>query len=291
MYRYETHLHTVEASACGVTPGREYPAIFKERGYDGIFITDHFFHGNTRPSRELPWADYVEAYMKGYEEAKSAGDEIGFKVFFGIEENFEGDEYLIYGVDKEFLLSHPQIPHWTREEMITWVHQAGGAVIQAHPFRDRAYISQIHLYSEGVDGIEGINTANTANDNLAALCYALQKKFLIQAGSDTHDKAKIGDTNGGILYDEPILSSKDYAARLRQQIKPRLFFPDSLFEGLNEVRVKLPAEIYRNGAWERLEPEEIRSWIQAAGIAGENMIPPAEKIVRELVAQLYHDFS
>ena len=114
MYRYETHLHTVESSACGATPGREYPAIFRDRGYDGIFITDHFFHGNTRPSRDLPWPDYVDAYMKGYEEAKKAGDAIGFKVFFGIEENFDGDEYLLYGVGREFLLAHPEIPHWTR---------------------------------------------------------------------------------------------------------------------------------------------------------------------------------
>ena len=115
----------------------EKEAELKERGYDGIFITDHFFHGNTRPSRELSWPEYVDAYMKGYEEAKRAGDAIGFKVFFGIEENFEGDEFLIYGVDKQFLLDHPTIPHWTREEMIKWVHEAGGAVMQAHPFRER----------------------------------------------------------------------------------------------------------------------------------------------------------
>ena len=185
MYRYETHLHTVESSKCGVTPGREYPAIFKKRGYDGIFITDHFFHGNTRPDRDLPWPEYVDAYMKGYEEAKKAGDEIGFKVFFGIEENFEGDEYLIYGVGRDFLLAHPEIPHWTREEMTRWVHEAGGAVIQAHPFRDRFYISKIHLFPDGVEGIEGINTANTANDNLAALCYAEAHGMLITAGSDT----------------------------------------------------------------------------------------------------------
>lgn len=286
MYRYETHMHTVEASACGVTPGREYPAIFKERGYDGIFITDHFFHGNTRPSRELPWEDYVDAYMRGYEEAKKAGDEIGFKVFFGIEENFEGDEYLIYGVDREFLLAHPSIPHWTREEMIRWVHEAGGAVMQAHPFRDRAYISKIHLYPEDLDGIEGINTANTANDNLAALCYAVKWHLMIQAGSDTHDKVKIGDRNGGILLDRPLTSSKDYAERLRRRERPTLFYPDVLFADLEKVEVSLPAEIRRNGGWEELAPEEIREWILSAGVpAGDRLIRP-EEIVRRLVKQL-----
>ena len=282
MYRYETHLHTVESSKCGKTPGREYPAIFQARGYDGIFITDHFFHGNTRPDRDLPWPEYVEAYMKGYEEAKKAGDEIGFKVFFGIEENFEGDEYLIYGVDKDFLLAHPQIPHWTREEMTQWVHEAGGAVIQAHPFRDRDYISKIHLYPDGVEGIEGINTANTANDNLAALCYAKAFDMLITAGSDTHDKAKIGDMNGGILYDTPITSAKDFADRLKRKERPKIFYPQVLFEGMESVQVQLPAEISRDGVWADLAPEEIQQWVQAAGAA----IAHPEEAVGQIVAGL-----
>ena len=285
LYRYETHLHTVEGSACGMTPGREYPAIFKARGYDGIFITDHFFHGNTRPSRDLPWPEYVEAYMKGYEEAKKAGDEIGFKVFFGIEENFEGDEFLLYGIDKEFLLAHPEVPHWTREEMIRAVHEAGGAVMQAHPFRDRDYIKKIHLYTEDIEGIEGINTANTANDNLAALCYAEHFDLMIQAGSDTHFKWNIDAGNGGILYSEPILSEKDYAERLLRHEKPIIFFPEELFANMAGIEIKLPLEIRRNGAWEDLDLEEVKNWIREAGAAyGKDEHQPegiAGKIVNE----------
>ncbi len=45
-FLYETHLHTCQGSACGVTPGREYPKRFQDLGYDGIFVTDHFFQGN-----------------------------------------------------------------------------------------------------------------------------------------------------------------------------------------------------------------------------------------------------
>ena len=286
LYRYETHLHTVEGSACGVTPGKEYPAIFKARGYDGIFITDHFFHGNTRPSRELPWAEYVDAYMKGYEEAKKAGDEIGFKVFFGIEENFEGDEYLIYGVDKEFLLAHPEIPHWTREDMIKSVHEAGGALMQAHPFRDRDYIKEIHLYPEDIEGIEGINTSNTSNDNLAALCYALHYDLMIQAGSDTHSLWAIDEGNGGILYETPITSERDYANRLLNHKKPKIFFPDELFDGMGGIRVKLPVEIRRNGKWEPLDIKEIYEWVRSAGAAIEGAPSQPDGIAREIVKKL-----
>jgi hypothetical protein len=286
MYRYETHLHTVESSACGATPGREYPEIFRDRGYDGIFITDHFYHGNTRPSRDLPWPDYVDAYMKGYEEAKKAGDAIGFKVFFGIEENFEGDEYLLYGVGREFLLSHPEIPDWTREQMIRTVHEAGGAVIQAHPFRDRDYISMIHLFPEGVDGIEAINTANSPNDNLAALYYALQYDFLIQAGSDTHNKNRIGDGNGGILYETAICSPEDYAGRLRRGEKPQIFYPGTFFEGMDEVRVVLPAEICLGGVWRELPHEEIQEWAASARSAVDGAGLKPEELAKRIIARL-----
>ena len=286
MYRYETHLHTVEGSACGFTPGAQYPAIYKERGYDGIFITDHFFHGNTRPSRELPWNEYVDAYMKGYEEAKKAGDEIGFKVFFGIEENFEGDEYLIYGVDREFLYAHPTIPHWTREEMIKWVHEAGGAVMQAHPFRDRDYIKKIHLYPEDIEGIEGINTANTANDNLAALCYALHFGLMIQAGSDTHHTHMINDMNGGILYDTPIESEDDFAKRLLKHERPKIFFNEDLFKDMKGINIKLPVEIRRGGCWEDMDVAEIMEWVREAGAAGSDKDSQPGGIVSEIVKRL-----
>lgn len=264
MFKYETHLHTVESSACGVTPGREYPKIYKERGYDGIFITDHFYGGNTRPSRETSWEEYIDAFMKGYEEAKKVGDEIGLKVFFGLEENFEADEYLVYGIDREFLVSHPGIRNWTREQMFEWVHEAGGAIIQAHPFRDRYYVKKIRLFKDGVDGIELINTANTPNDNKAAVAYARKFDLYVQAGSDTHDKDTIGDYNAGIVFDTPIESTQDYAKRILNDERPGVFYPKSIIENFTDVEVKLPVEIYNNGKWESVDVSEVYKWVEEA---------------------------
>ena len=170
--------------------------------------------------------------------------------------------------------------------MIKAVHEAGGAVMQAHPFRDRDYIKKIHLYPENVDGIEGINTANTANDNLAALCYALHYGLMIQAGSDTHSKWAIGDGNGGILYEKPITSELDYADRLRRRNRPKIFYPEELFQGLGGLKVKLPAEIRRNGAWEDLDLDEIMKWFLDAGAAVGDAPAQPEGIVREIVVKL-----
>ena len=54
-YRYETHLHTCQGSACASATGAEMARAHLAAGYTGIFITDHFFNGNTAVPRELPF--------------------------------------------------------------------------------------------------------------------------------------------------------------------------------------------------------------------------------------------
>lgn len=78
---YETHLHTSEASACSIITGAEQARTYKEAGYSGIIVTDHFFNGNTAIPKGLPWEKRVEMFGKGYENAKKEGDKIGLSVF------------------------------------------------------------------------------------------------------------------------------------------------------------------------------------------------------------------
>ena len=70
-YLYETHLHTVQASACGKSRGADYIPFYKKKGYTGIIVTDHFFNGNTCVPSHLSWEERVELFCKGYEEAKA----------------------------------------------------------------------------------------------------------------------------------------------------------------------------------------------------------------------------
>ena len=65
-YRYELHLHTCIGSLCGISHGQDYIDYYKKRGYQGIFVTDHFFLGNTAIDRALPWTEWVDAYCEGY---------------------------------------------------------------------------------------------------------------------------------------------------------------------------------------------------------------------------------
>ena len=42
MYLYETHLHTSPVSRCAKATVRETIEYYKEAGYAGVFMTDHF---------------------------------------------------------------------------------------------------------------------------------------------------------------------------------------------------------------------------------------------------------
>ena len=40
-------------------------------------------------------------FSSGYENVKKEGDKIGLSVFFGWEANYQGTEFLIFGLDKQ----------------------------------------------------------------------------------------------------------------------------------------------------------------------------------------------
>ncbi len=183
---YETHMHTSLASKCGRSTGKEHARFYKSIGYTGIIMTDHFFGGNTAVDRNLPWEERIDWFWSGYEDAKEEGDRIGLDVFFGLEQNHAGDEYLIYGLTKEYMKAHPEMEHWTRREQLEAVHAAGGCVIQAHPFRMRRYMDRIRLGMRYCDGIEAANAGNEALDDARAIRLGRELGLVMTAGSDSH---------------------------------------------------------------------------------------------------------
>ena len=109
MYRYETHLHTYPVSRCAKRSVRENLEYYKSLGYDGVFITNHFLDGNINIERDRPYEEKLEFYCSDYEEGLRLSKEIGIKVFFGVEMSYKGTDFLIYGLDKEWYLNHPEI--------------------------------------------------------------------------------------------------------------------------------------------------------------------------------------
>ncbi|MBR5120952.1 MAG: hypothetical protein IKU89_00235, partial [Oscillospiraceae bacterium] len=132
-----------------------------------------------------------------------------FQVFFGFEFCYHASEFLVYGVDKEFLLNHPEIVGMTPWELCELVHSAGGFLVQAHPFREASYIKDIKLYPNCVDGVEVINTSHrNPKYNERALWYAESYKLPKTGGSDTHYAQ--WQSGGGIAVERPFETPDDY---------------------------------------------------------------------------------
>ena len=189
MYLYEMHCHTLPCSGCGGIQPEDLVRGMKEIGYAGMVLTDHFYHGNTGIRRNMPWADFVAAYEESYLRAKAVGDALDFDVLFGIEEGVGyGKEVLLYGITPQVLYDHPEIRDCDLATLSAIVHEAGGLVYQAHPFRVRDYIAKPWepLPMEHLDGIEQYNACNPPLDNLRAVQYAKETGLPTIAGSDRH---------------------------------------------------------------------------------------------------------
>ena len=185
-YLYETHLHTTEASACARSAAADYVEYYLAHGYRGLFVTDHFLWGNTCISRSLPWAEQIDRFCRGYEHACAAARGRDFSVFFGMEAGFDDDEFLLYGITRDWLLAHPDMPQWSRARLFAEVDAIGGLVVQAHPFRERDYLSEIHLYPRCCHAVEAVNSGNDPAFDARAAAYAAHWGLPMTAGSDIH---------------------------------------------------------------------------------------------------------
>lgn len=225
MYKYETHLHTSEGSTCASSTGAEMARAHKDKGYDGIFVTDHFFNSSTTVPRELPWEQRIDLYCKGYENALEEGLKIGLDVFFGVEWTVNGADFLLYNLDKQWLKENERLLSCPDEyvnelDLFDEVKSVGGFIVHAHPFREASYIPHISLYPHHVDAVEVVNTRNSdpffgghSCYNDRALQYAAMFDLPKTGGSDTHNAEQI--VNGGILVPEKIITPDDYLRQIK----------------------------------------------------------------------------
>ena len=214
MYLYETHLHTAPVSACGSYSVRTNMEFYKEIGYDGIFLTNHFLDANIGGDRSRPYEEQIEFYFTDIEEGERLADEIGIKFFWGVETSYLGTDFLVYGLSKEWYLAHPEIMTVPRREMLNMMAKDGALIVHAHPFREASYIDHIRLFPRNVHAVEIINASNPAHVNEMAKEYARVYGLKCSAGSDNHI-ARFIDRLAGVEFETPINSIEDFIERIK----------------------------------------------------------------------------
>jgi len=213
MYLYETHLHTSPVSRCALWSVREAVEYYKNAGYAGIFITNHFIDGHINIPKDRPYEERINYYFSDAEEGIRIGKEIGLPVFTGVEMSHFGTDFLVYGLEKSWYLAHPEIETLTKTAALTLMKEAGALVIQAHPFREAGYIDHIRLYPRSVHGVEIDNANRTAFENEMAKQYAENYGLLTFAGSDNHGEVEQVEF-AGMQSETPIVDELDFVKRV-----------------------------------------------------------------------------
>ena len=182
-YRLELHAHSSPASGCSEVPADELVRVFKEAGYDGIALTNHFIaNSDYTGSKE----NTIEMFKKDIYLAQETGDKLGIKVYTGAElrfHNHSNNDYLFFGYTLDEL---PDIFDYLNTDLETFVKEykkESSLLIQAHPFRN----NMIRMNSDLLDAIEAFNVHQNHNSRVAvAAKYAAAEGKIMTVGSDYH---------------------------------------------------------------------------------------------------------
>ena len=216
MYLYETHLHTSPVSKCAKATVRETLEFYKSIGYTGVFITNHFIDGNINIDRSLPYSERINFYFSDYEAALPIGSELGIDVFCGLEMSYKGTDFLVYGLGKDWFLTHPEIESMARSELLNLLASEGALIIQAHPFLEARYLDHIRLFPRHVHGVETFNACKKDFENDMARMYADHYGLTRFAGSDNHVAARIPKLCG-IRTATPLKDEQDLIERFKKR--------------------------------------------------------------------------
>ena len=127
---------------------------------------------------------------------------------------YGGTDFLVYGVDKEWFLAHPEFEELEKRAQLSMLMENGALVIQAHPFREANYIACIRLFPRHVHGVEVYNGCRTEFENRMAEQYAHNYGLISFAGTDNH-RGGAHTTFGGMKSDTPIVDEADFVDRVK----------------------------------------------------------------------------
>ncbi len=229
MYKYEMHSHTNPASLCSQVAPRELVAAYKQKGYSGVVITNHYmadWFEIYRKDKDRDFEESLNAWLSDYRTAKKEGDACGLDVLLGAELRFRStgaNDYLFYGFDEDFLFANPKLYDLTPKEMHRLARENGCYFGQAHPCREGCY----PVEAEYLDGMEVYNGHPSAANHMDKT-YDIVKKnnLLTTCGTDFHELKNAG--KAAVLLPERVGSSKRFADMLFCDRQLKFIIPDDV---------------------------------------------------------------
>lgn len=201
-YKTELHCHSRDASGCSNETAERIAEKYIAAGYTTVCLTNHFAPSDRDDTQ---WAAKVEKRYHALKLLKeAAGDRLN--ILMGLELRFvqNMNDYLVFGLDREYLLGHPDILRMGIGDFARMARQDGILTIQAHPFRTGMTV----VRPEDIDGIEVYNghPGHNSNNDIAE-AWAVKYGRLMTSGTDHHNTDHL--PRGGIVTDFPIKSEPE----------------------------------------------------------------------------------
>jgi predicted metal-dependent phosphoesterase TrpH len=212
MYKFDTHVHTSETSECGQIAAKDAIKLYKEAGYTGIVITDHYYKNLFENFREETWEDKINRYLRGYKRAVEEGANLGLTVLLGMEIRFTENpsDYLVFGITEEFLIQNPELYKLGIKGFKKLIEKEDILIFQAHPYRPGMVVAE----PQDLHGVEVYNGNPRHNSmNSKANQFAIENGLLMSSGSDFHQTDDLA--RGGMIFAEEIKTSEELVVALR----------------------------------------------------------------------------
>lgn len=195
---------------CGRTNVKDIVKLYREKGYSGIVLTDHYSPLTFYNKNLFSPQKKINFYLAAYREMKKL-ESSDFSVMLGMELRHyaTGNDYLIYGIDDKWLEKQGNLMAMDEKKIYKLMHEAGCLVYQAHPFRP--YIYRCNL--KYIDGVEIYNGKSDKPSNEKAFKWAQENNKLMVSGSDFH--APEQTARGGIITQKPIRNNSELVEMLK----------------------------------------------------------------------------
>lgn len=180
--KFDMHCHTKEGSLDSKVPIEEFIAILKEKGFDGMLVSDH------------------DSY-KGYRQWKKVRENYddSFLVLKGVEYDTIDAGHILVIMPEGVKLPILELRGLPVRFLIEIVHKYGGILGPAHPCGEK-YLSIINTRKfrnqlaviDKFDFLEGFNACESAESNAKAMEIARQFGKPTFGGSDAHKEDCVG---------------------------------------------------------------------------------------------------
>ncbi len=164
----DMHMHEKTCSEDSFLSLEEMVTLARQKGLDGICITDHDSMG---------LREYAAEYSRKEQ----------FPIFTGIEYYSLQGDILAFGIEE-----YPR-ERLDAQTFIDEVKRQGGITISAHPFRNNNRgLEENLLKVHGLDGVEVLNGSTLYEANCQAMEYARRLDLVTTGASDCHVPEKVG---------------------------------------------------------------------------------------------------